>query len=171
MAVKPTDNLLDHLRVVGRTVCIFHHISFLRYMEEIDSPLFPGGFVKETIDTLILLFPDNKKKDRQWLHQYLQESPISTPLDRGLLKTGYHGPKDPCRYLGHYTFWRDRLEILGEAVEKFTPPTQAFKRALKNSKGEGWINSWIGVVAIVMTLFFGLVQSIEGAIQVYKAYH
>jgi hypothetical protein len=27
------------------------------------------------------------------------------------------------------------------------------------------------MVAIGLTLFFGLVQSIEGAVQVYKAYH
>lgn len=38
IVVKPTDNLLDHLRVVGggRAVCVFHHISFLRYMVDIN---------------------------------------------------------------------------------------------------------------------------------------
>lgn len=36
--------------------------------------------------------------------------------------------------------------------------------------GVTWSTFWIAVVVLVLTVFFGLVQSIEGAIQVYKAY-
>lgn len=133
--------------------------------------MFPDGFVKETIDTLILLFPDNNKKNKKWMRDYLRSSTNSVPLDSGLSKTGHFQAKDPSRDLRRYHFWHDRLGVLKEAVEGATPPAQAFKKALSNSKGDGWINSWIGVVAIGLTLFFGLVQSIEGAIQVYKAYH
>jgi hypothetical protein len=35
-----------------------------------------------------------------------------------------------------------------------------------------WFNFWFAVALLVgLTVFFGLVQSIEGALQVYKAYH
>jgi predicted anti-sigma-YlaC factor YlaD len=52
------------------------------------------------------------------------------------------------------------------------PSTKALLRALKdNKRGDRWLNSWVAMVAIGLTLFFGLVQSIEGAVQVYKAYH
>lgn len=36
--VVPTDNLLDHLRLVDNDckLCVFHHISFLRYMKAIE---------------------------------------------------------------------------------------------------------------------------------------
>ena len=45
-------------------------------------------------------------------------------------------------------------------------------KALKDSKrGDHWLNSWTAIVAIGLTLFFRLVQSVEGAVQVYKAYH
>jgi hypothetical protein len=64
------------------------------------------------------------------------------------------------------------LVLLGEAVEEATPTSKALLKALKDSKrGDHWLNSWIAIVAIGLTLFFGLVQSVEGAVQVYKAYH
>jgi hypothetical protein len=34
-----------------------------------------------------------------------------------------------------------------------------------------WYTFWIAVLILCLTVFFGLVQSIEGALQVYKAYH
>jgi hypothetical protein len=34
-----------------------------------------------------------------------------------------------------------------------------------------WYNFWLAVALIVgMTFFFGVIQSVEGAMQVYKAY-
>lgn len=76
------------------------------------------------------------------------------------------------RRLGHYKFWRDRLGALQEAYDEATPPSKALLKALTDRKrGDSWINSWVAIVAICFTLFFGLVQSVEGAIQVYKAYH
>jgi hypothetical protein len=64
------------------------------------------------------------------------------------------------------------LVLLKEAVEEAMPPSKALLKALRDSKkSDRWLNSWIAIVAIGLTLFFGLVQSVEGAIQVYKAYH
>ena len=38
IVIIPTDNILDHLRLVedDKKLCVFHHISFLRYMEAIN---------------------------------------------------------------------------------------------------------------------------------------
>lgn len=59
-----------------------------------------------------------------------------------------------------------------EVVDEATPTSKALLKALKEKKkGDRWFNSWAAMVAISLTLFFGLVQSIEGAIQVYKSYH
>jgi hypothetical protein len=64
------------------------------------------------------------------------------------------------------------LVLLGEAVEEATPTSKALLKALKDSKrGDHWLDPRIAIVAIGLTLFFGLVQSVEGAMQVYKAYH
>jgi hypothetical protein len=132
--------------------------------------MYPEGFVKETLDTLTLLFPSSDRKTKRWLDGHCNVSPLETKVDVGLLtvgelKTGY-GP----RRLEQFRFWRSRLEALKDVVEEATPPTQAWFKALSDRKqGDRWLNSWVATVAIGLTLFFGLVQSIEGAIQVYKA--
>jgi hypothetical protein len=64
------------------------------------------------------------------------------------------------------------LVLLKEAVEDARPTATVLVEALRDSrKSERWLSSWIAIVAIGLTLFFGLVQSVEGAVQVYKAYH
>ncbi|KAH6846518.1 hypothetical protein B0T12DRAFT_397371 [Alternaria alternata] len=45
---------------------------------------------------------------------------------------------------------------------------QGVAKALKDSKrGDHWLDPRIAIVAISLTLFFGLVQSVEGAVQVF----
>jgi hypothetical protein len=65
-----------------------------------------------------------------------------------------------------YRFWHDRLVILKEAFDESQPKTLL---QLWNDKRDRtqWYTLW---VAIGITLFFGLVQSIEGGMQVYKAF-
>jgi hypothetical protein len=93
-------------------------------------------------------------------------------MDRGLVKCGQFRVGHRSRRLERFHFWRDRLVLLEEAVEEATPPSKALLKALRDSKkSDRWLNSWIAVVAIGLTHFFGLVQSVEGAVQVYKAYH
>lgn len=38
-------------------------------------------------------------------------------------------------------------------------------------KGPQWYTFWIAVVVLVLTIFFGVVQSVEGALQVYLTYN
>jgi len=70
--VELTNHLLDHLEMVevqGDTaVMIFHHASFLQKQ---GYPLFPEGFVAETLQTLALLFPQNKgcEESKSWYHK------------------------------------------------------------------------------------------------------
>jgi hypothetical protein len=76
------------------------------------------------------------------------------------------------RRLEHFTFWRERLSAMQDTVEQATPHSRALLKVLSDRRqGDRWLNSWVALVAIRLALFFGLVQSIEGAIQVYKAYH
>ncbi|KAL6707080.1 hypothetical protein ACN47E_004832 [Coniothyrium glycines] len=172
--VVPTDNLADHMRLVesGKKLCMFRHIAFLNMLKDSKLPLFPKGFAEETLDTLRLLLPENDRKTRVWLEDEFKMRAGYSCFDRGLLKCGYFKLGHPSRSLKHYKFWRDRLEVLKDTVEEATPPSKALLKALRDRKaGDRWLNSWVAMFAIGLTLFFGLVQSIEGAIQVYKAYH
>lgn len=49
-------------------------------------------------------------------------------------------------------------------------PTDLEKWWRDTRNTEKWSTFWFAIVALGLTVLFGLVQSIEGAIQVYKAY-
>jgi hypothetical protein len=128
--------------------------------------------VKETLDTLTLLFPNTDRKTKHWLEGEFGTDPLSIRVDFGLRHIGNFKPGHTSRRLESFHFWRDRLGALKDAVDEATPPSKALLKALSDRKqGDRWLNSWVATVAIGLTLFFGLVQSIEGAIQVFKAYH
>lgn len=60
--------------------------------------------------------------------------------------------------------------MLKQAYDETTPrglPQWWYDRR----NGVQWYTFWTAIVVLVLTVFFGLVQSVEGAIQVYKAYH
>jgi hypothetical protein len=134
--------------------------------------MYPKDFVRETLDTLTILFPSTDRKTRRWLQGQTQANSVLTRVDLGLHHVGSFKAGHASRRLEHFKFWRERLGALRDAVEEATPHSKALLKALSDRKqGDRWLNSWVALVAIGLTLFFGLVQSIEGAVQVYKAYH
>lgn len=125
------------------------------------NSLLPDGFIEETLRTLALLFPQGDEDTKKWY--YKQDDPEE--LDSGVMNCG--NLQDNYRQIEKYRFWHDRLVILKEAFDESQPKTVS---QLWNDRREGsqWYALW---VAIGITLFFGLVQSIEGAFQVYKSYN
>jgi hypothetical protein len=71
------------------------------------------------------------------------------------------------RRIENYVYWQDRLIRLKDAFDEARPATLA---QWWNDRRDGvqWYTLWL---AIAFTVFFGLIQSVEGAIQVYKAFH
>lgn len=164
LKVELTNNLLDHLKVVDieghTTVMVFHHVCFLKNQQE---QLFPDNFVYETLQTLALLFPQNKwyKRSKTWYHKYLE--PTTEDADLDVLSCG----PLTMTSINDYKYWNDRLVRLKQIFDQAKPGTL---RQWWNDRREGtqWYALW---VAVGFTVFFGLVQSIEGALQVYKAYN
>jgi hypothetical protein len=69
-----------------------------------------------------------------------------------------------------FEFWRDELLILRDILEK--PRRTSILQFWYDRRNKvQWYTFWIAVLILCLTVFFGLVQSIEGALQVYKAYH
>jgi hypothetical protein len=185
-----TENLVDHLRLVKleRKVLVFHHASFLKHMKDIDrcvvnstlsshilsschSGIFPDGFVQETLDTLRLLFPSNDAKTKRWLEDECRSTDDEQKIDLGIRTVGFFKAGDSSsRSLQHFQYWGDRLESLHQAAESRTRKRWDVIRTLRNRKDPNWVAAWAAIIAIFLTVFFGLVQSIEGAIQVYKAW-
>ena len=129
----------------------------------IRSTFFPDGFVHETLQTLALLFPQNRwyRASKTWYYKYLE--PAMTDADPGVLECG---PLTMTN-IDEYQFWHDRLVRLKLVFDQAKPRTL---RQWWNDRRQGtqWYALW---VAVGFAIFFGLVQSIEGGLQVYKAYN
>ncbi|PVI00644.1 hypothetical protein DM02DRAFT_592461 [Periconia macrospinosa] len=162
----PTDNLADHLRMAqdDKIVAVFHHASFLTRMKRQKNSIYPLQLIEETLRTLALLFP----KDDAPTSKYLRGLPDLPPIDRHLPSVGKLHLDD--RQIETYTYWHDRLVILKQAFDESRPEVLS-QWWHDRRNGYQWYTFWVAVFVLFLTIFFGLVQSIEGAMQVYKAYH
>jgi hypothetical protein len=131
------------------------------------SQTFPKDLAEETLNTLALLFPSSDMETEQWFTKLRLTHEYDT-LDSQLTKCGYL--KTGKRQFENFKFWHDRLVILKQVFDESHPST--FKQWWHDRRnGVQWYTFWVAIVILFLTIFFGLVQSIEGALQVYKAYH
>jgi hypothetical protein len=160
-----TNDLADHLRVVTdgvKQVSIFHHASFLERARE--NSQYPAGLIDETLRTLALLFPKQDKDTKKWLRTIRP----SATIDRHLMD--FQRLRSDQRQIDNFTFWQERLVILKETFDE-SRPARLSQWWYDRRDGHVWYTFWVAVFVLFLTVFFGLIQSIEGALQVYKAYH
>ncbi|KAK0716069.1 hypothetical protein B0H67DRAFT_582339 [Lasiosphaeris hirsuta] len=167
LKVRWTSNIVDHLLLSDddQTVSIFHHIGFLRHQQcNTDfTPLFPDSFIDETIRTLSLLIPQDDRRCRRWLVSQIAEH----NLDPQIARCGFLRARN--RRLEHFSFWHDRLVVLKQAFDESSPRgLRQWWNDRRNSVQ--WYTFWVAILVFVMTVFFGLVQSVEGALQVYLSW-
>jgi hypothetical protein len=162
--IEWTRNLADHLRLLDedKKVAIFHHASFLEC--HLKSPLFPVGLVEETMRTLALLFPQTDKKTKKWFRKLSSRQNIDTKA----LNCGRLRAED--RHIENFDFWHDRLIILKQVFDE-TEPSTLSQWWYDKRKRVQWYTFWVAALVLALTILFGLIQCIEGALQVYKAYH
>ncbi|KAI1627112.1 hypothetical protein EDD37DRAFT_691533 [Exophiala viscosa] len=158
-----TDNLADHLRMSNedREVAIFHHASFLKHQQ---WSLFPAGLIDDTLQTLALLFPEADDDTTRWFNR----QPTTLNIDRHLIKCGKL--KGNERQIERFTFWHDRLVVLKQTFDESRPTTLS-QWWCDRRNGVQWYTFWVAILVLLLTVFFGLIQCLEGALQVYKAYH
>lgn len=144
-----------------KRVAIFHHVSFLKHQQ---MDLFPPGLVEETFRTLALLFPRSDQNTVRWIRKL----PSSLHLDGQVVKCGRLRIED--RQIKKFHFWHDRLVILKEAFDESRPSTVSQWWCDRRNSVQ-WYTFWVAILVLFLTVFFGVVQSIEGALQVYKAYY
>ncbi|KAK0627397.1 hypothetical protein B0T14DRAFT_535243 [Immersiella caudata] len=145
-----TDNLADHLLLVedDSKVLIFHHASFLEYQVH-DSSVFLPGFVDGMLRKIAVLFSQS-------------EVDPSLTLCGGNLQV-------EDRQIERFVFGRDRLVILNQAYDDATPKTiPQWWHDRRNSVQ--WYAFWVAVLVFVVTTSLGVIQCIEGALQVYMSY-
>ncbi|KAE9364843.1 hypothetical protein N431DRAFT_431604 [Stipitochalara longipes BDJ] len=168
MAIEWTDNLADHLRLTDgdKKVAIFHHASFLEC--QLKSPLFPDGLIEETMRTLALLFPQSDRATQKWFTSLSSSSRVRQRLDNKASKSGRLRADD--RHIANFPFWHDQLVILKQVFDE-AEPSNLSQWWCDRRKRVQWYTFWVALLVLALTVFFGLVQCIEGGLQVYKAYH
>uniref|UniRef100_A0A4E9E631 UDP-N-acetylglucosamine transferase subunit ALG14 n=1 Tax=Gibberella zeae TaxID=5518 RepID=A0A4E9E631_GIBZA len=180
-----TDNLVDHLRLTDddRRVHVFHHASFLHVQQQSAESLLPKGLAEETLQTLALLFPSSDTETRKWFSQLSEAGLDKRAIQCGQLKTDH-------RQTERFRFWNDRLVVLKQVFDEAQPKSLS-QWWYDRRNGVQWYCSlianvpntdchplipvvkrytfWVAVLVLVLTIFFGLVQSVEGALQVFAS--
>ncbi|KAI1427568.1 hypothetical protein F5Y12DRAFT_159542 [Xylaria sp. FL1777] len=157
-----TDNLVDHLRLTDddTKVHIFHHASFLESQRWSSRSLLPASLAAETLQTLALLFPSSDCETRKWI------SKLPLAVDTGISRCGRL--KTDLRQIERFEIWRDRLVMLKQVYDEAQPQTlRQWWHDRRN--GVQWYTFWVAVLVLILTVLFGLTQSIEGAIQAYAS--
>ncbi|KAI9778153.1 MAG: hypothetical protein M1839_008362 [Geoglossum umbratile] len=163
-----TSNLADHLRMMedDTRVAIFHHAYFLAHHRDCETPnkFLPRDLLEETLQTLALLLPQFDRETQKWLRQQQSE----WNLDPRTAKCG--GLNAEQRKIENFKYWRDRLVILKQVYDESEPKTigQWWHDRRKRVQ---WYTFWVAAVILVLTVVFGIIQSIEGGLQAWKAFH
>jgi hypothetical protein len=125
--------------------------------------------VEETIRTLALLFPRRDAQVSNWFRRQKRLTETQNRVDWEAASEGRL--KAAERQINKFVFWHDRLAILKQAFDESQPKSL---RQWWNDRRNPvqWYNFWFAVALIVgLTVLFGVASTVEGAMQVYKAYH
>lgn len=90
-----------------------------------------------------------------------------TPLDSLARENGQLKVEE--RQINNFEYWHDRLVILKQAFDEAEPRNMKQWWHDKRKRVQ-WYTFWVAIMVLMLTVFFGLVQSIEGALQVYMAF-
>jgi type II secretory pathway component PulL len=132
------------------------------HSSRISSSIFPKDLVEETTRTLGLLIPSIDKKSKTWFQQKQKELDLDP-------KAGTYGPLNASsRQIEHFNYWRDRLVILKQTFDDVEPHSLSLL-VFDDRKKVQWYTFWIAALVLLLTIVFGLVQSVAGVVQAWAA--
>lgn len=73
------------------------------------------------------------------------------------------------RKIENFEYYHDRLVMLKQVFDE-ADPSNIRQWWHDRRKKVQWYTFWIAVVVLVLTILFGLIQCVEGALQVYLAW-
>ena len=184
--VRWTSNLADHLalRDDDKKVMLFHQASFLELSKEsrrcvvivlashcdagefrlikATRTLLKDDLIDETLRTLSLLIPSNNSQSRKWFKRRQKRWSLDS-------KAGsYTALSASARQIEKFHYWRDRLVVLKQAFDESEPNTIA-SWWYDDRKKVQWYTFWVAALVLLLTIVFGLIQSISGVVQAWAA--
>ena len=167
-----TNHLPDHLYLNDdmRTISVFHDVSILQGLKNNDhgdpyDQILPTRLLHETLQTLALLLPRAKDDCKSWFGRIQRHNDnVINPKAADLaLENGW-------RAHAKYAYWYDRLCIIQRAYDESEPKSlpQSWNDRRKKMQ---WYTFLIAILVLILTIVFGMIQSVTGIMQVYAAYH
>lgn len=132
------------------------------------SNIFPPDLITETLQTLALLLPEHDKEVKKWFrtHEAKIHKRHKLPLDTSARECGQL--KADERQIGQFRYWHDRLVILKQVFDE-AEPRNIKQWWCDRRRHVQWYTFWVAALVLALTIIFGLIQCIEGGLQVWLA--
>lgn len=125
--------------------------------------------MEETVRTLALLLPEHDRNVERWFHSHALKLAKRGRLPLDPLARECGQLKAEVRQIDHFQYWHDRLVILKQVFDEAEPKNikQWWRDRRKRVQ---WYTFWVAALVLALTIGFGLIQCIEGALQVWLAF-
>jgi hypothetical protein len=120
--------------------------------------LYPDDILEETENTLRLLFPPVELKSAKRTKLVAEKEGVDIEA-----AIAAYASLD----LGSYPFWHERLEKVQKTYDAAHP--KRMKQWWFNRRDKvAWATLWVAVIVFVLTVVFGMIQSVTSIMQVVK---
>ena len=129
--------------------------------------IYPAGLLKETAETVALLFPFEETSNKNRHRRFSRRRFIRRVRKRADVDVEMGVVSKTPRNLDHYHYWRDRLEAIQIHYDQ-TDPKRLRQWLHDRRDSNRFYTFWFAVTAILLTLLFGLIQSVTGIVSVVR---
>ena len=159
-----TNNLADHLLLKDddTKLMLFHQVSILQLHKKSPTSLLPKVLVEETIRSISLLVPPVLGEPNPWFQQQRKKKLIDAQA--GICDR----LNSSERQIEKFLYWRDRLVLLKRTFDD-AEPRNISQLWWDDRKKTQWFTFWVAVLVFIMTVFFGVVQSVAGIVQAWAS--
>ena len=159
-----TSNFADHLLLKDddTKLMLFHQASVLQLHKKSPTSLLPKLLVDETMRSISLLIPPILGKPNPWFQQQRKKNQIDAQA--GICDR----LNSSERQIEKFVYWRDRLVLLKRTFDD-AEPRNVSQLWWDDRKKTQWFTFWVAVLVFIMTVFFGVVQSVAGIVQAWAS--
>ena len=159
-----TNNLADHLLLKDddTKLMLFHQVSILQLHLRCAVSTLPIALANETIRTISLLVPPILGEPNPWFQQQRQKCRVDASAgvcDR---------LNSSERQIDKFLYWRDRLVLLKRTFDD-AEPRNISQLWFDDRKKTQWFTFWVAVLVFVMTVVFGIIQSVADIVQAWAS--
>ena len=126
--------------------------------------MYPAHFLSETERTLSLLFPPANFKTSKRTRRIGEKNHVDI---EAAIESSVASEK--MLDLNSYPYWHERLREVQRRYDSARPRTLRQWWFDRRNRFE-WATFWTAVVVFILTLFFGVIGSVTGILQVYASF-